>query len=103
MTGTNTWLGREIVDLRHEPIGKVVDVLYNDSGGGDQPELAIVNPGLFKSAYCVPVTEHARTGTGEIVVPFEASKVKQSPKAPKDHVLTVDIREAIASHYNIQI
>ena len=62
-----------------------------------------MDTGRFKPAHLVPVGDHARTGRGEIVVPYEATTVKQSPKAPKDHVMTVDLRDEVSEHYGVEI
>lgn len=91
-------VGRIVIDLRHEPIGKVVDVIFEDDAPAD-PRYAVVQTGLLKTGRYVPVNEFSRTGDGRIVVPFEAEKVKSGPKAPKDHIVSHDLEHQMVEHY----
>lgn len=91
------FVGRIVVDLRHEPIGKVVDVIFEDAGA--HPKLAVVDPGLFRSSRYVPLARFGRTGDGRIVLPFEADVVRSAPKAPKEHIVTQELEDRLADHY----
>ncbi|MDH3250059.1 MAG: PRC-barrel domain-containing protein [Acidimicrobiia bacterium] len=90
-------VGRIVVDLRHEPIGKVVDVIFEDSGSA--PKVGVVDPGLFRSSRYVPLARFGRTGDGRIVLPFEAEVVRSAPKAPKEHIVTPELEDLLADHY----
>lgn len=90
-------VGRIVVDLRHEPIGKVVDVIFEDTGS--DPKLAVVDPGLFRSSRYVPLARFARTGDGRIVLPYAADVVRSAPKAPREHIVTRELEDRVADHY----
>lgn len=90
-------VGRIVVDLRHEPIGKVVDVIFEDAGS--DPKLAVIDPGLFRSSRYVPLDGFGRTGDGKIVLPYEAGVVRSAPKAPKEHILTRELEDRLADHF----
>jgi hypothetical protein len=90
-------VGRIVIDLRHEPIGKVVDVIFEEAGSG--PKLAVVDPGLFRSSRYVPLDKYGRTGDGRIVLPYEADLVRSAPKAPKEHIVTRELEDRLAEHY----
>ena len=90
-------VGRIVVDLRHEPIGKVVDVIFEESGS--DPKLGVIDPGLFRSSRYVPLARFGRTGDGRIVVPYEADLVRSAPKAPKEHIVTRELEDRLADHY----
>lgn len=99
MDGSSKGLvGRIVIDLRHEHIGTVVDVIFDDDSS-DQPSVAVVDPGVLRSSRYVPISEYSRTGDGRLVVPYTAEQVKSGPKAGRDHVLTGDIRHAMDEHY----
>ena len=93
-------VGRMVIDLRHEPIGKVVDVIFEDGAAAD-PRYAVVQTGVLRTSRYVPVREFSRTGDGRIVVPFDAEKVKSGPKAAKDHIVSNDLEHRMAEHYGI--
>ncbi len=90
-------VGRIVVDLRHEPIGKVVDVIFEDAGS--DPKLAVVDPGLFRSSRYVPLDKFSRTGDGRIVLPYPADVVRSAPRAPKEHVVTRELEDLLADHF----
>lgn len=90
-------VGRTVVDLRHEPVGKVVDVIFEEAGS--DPKLAVVDPGLFRSSRYVPLDRFGRTGDGRIVVPYEAGVVRSAPKAPREHIVTRELEDRVAHHY----
>lgn len=90
-------VGRIVIDPRHEPIGRVVDVIFEDP----DPGIAVVDPGLFRASRFVPMRRFGRTGDGRIVVPFEAERVRGAPKAPKEHIVTRELRDRLEDHYDI--
>ncbi len=91
-------VGRIVIDLRHEPIGKVVDVIFEDAGPAAR--FAVVDPGPFRASRYVPIDRFGRTGDGRIVLPFEAERVRTAPKAPKEHIVTRELQDRLADHYN---
>ena len=90
-------VGRIVVDLRHEPVGKVVDVIFEDAGS--DPKLGVIDTGLFRSSRYVPLERFGRTGDGRIVLPYEAAVIRRGPKAPKEHIVTRELEDRLAEHY----
>lgn len=92
---------REIVDTEGRKLGKVTDVIYDSQSLSRTPRWAIVNPGLLKAAHLVPVHNAYRDAGGRLVVPVDKATVDESPKAPKDHVVTPELDEALQVHYGL--
>jgi uncharacterized protein YrrD len=93
-------VGRIVIDVRHEPIGKVIDVIFEDAGS--DPRVAVVDTGLFRSGRYVPLDRFGRTGDGRIVLPYPADHVRRGPKAPKHHIVTRELEDRLADHYDSQ-
>jgi len=94
------WVGKPVIDEASRPVGKVVDVLYDDDTSRT-PQWAVVGVGFFRSQHYVPLAEAYKTHDGRLVVPYDQRVVKQSPKATREHIMTPNVREATASHYGV--
>jgi hypothetical protein len=94
------WLGQPVIDENSKPIGKVVDVLYDDDTS-NTPTWAIVGVGPLKKAHFVPLADAYRTGDGRLVLPYDQRIVKGAPRADKSHVMTREIRQATIGHYGM--
>jgi len=92
------WLGQEMVDQKHNRIGRVVDVIY-DTDTDPMPDWAVVNAGMFAGAHYVPLGEAYRTRDGRLVVPYDKTTVRRSPRADRSHILTPDVRRVAGHHY----
>jgi PRC-barrel domain len=95
---TSNLAGHLVVDDHHEKVGTVSDVLYDDDG---EPRWAVVDPGVMRSEKFVPVEGSYVTDDGEVVIPYRKEQVKQSPKAPRDHVLDSRTEGALEQHYEL--
>jgi hypothetical protein len=94
------WLGQAVIDENSKPIGKVIDVLYDDDTSRT-PQWAVVGVGLLKAGHYVPLKQAYRTADGRLVVPYDQQTVKRAPKASREHVLTPHLKEATASYYGL--
>jgi hypothetical protein len=90
--------GHQVVDDHHERVGTVRDVLYDDSG---EPRWAVVDPGVMRAEKFVPVEGSYLTEEGELVIPYGKDQVKQSPKAPRNHVLDSHTELVLEEHYEV--
>jgi hypothetical protein len=89
------WTNRPVVDEHHERIGKVTDVLY---GEGDQPTWATVKTGLLAERLA-PLDRAYLTEDGTVVLPYDRGTIAHAPNAPRDHVLTPDVREEVTDYF----
>ena len=94
------WVGHPVIDENSRPVGKVVDVIYDDDTVAT-PTYAIVGVGMLKSGHYVPLSDAYKTADGRVVVPYDQRIVKAAPKADKNHVMTRDVREATIGHYGM--
>jgi hypothetical protein len=90
--------GHRVVDGHHRPIGKVTDVIYDDTG---VPKWAVISPGIFRSEHFLPLDHSYLSLEGNLVVPFDKRTVARSPKAERDHVLTPIIERALEQYYQL--
>ena len=90
--------GHDVVDPDHRLIGTISDVLYDNSG---EPEWAVVDLGLLRSAHYLPVSAGYMSENGEFVVPFEKRQVKSAPKADRSHFLDADTERDLVRHYEL--
>ena len=75
-----TMTGHEVVDANLDTIGKVTDVLYDDVEMA--PRWAVVKlSGLFGSEHFMPVGEAYVDENEKVIVPWDKSMIKGSPKA----------------------
>jgi hypothetical protein len=99
-SGDQRWLGQPVIDENSKPIGKVVDVLYDDDTS-HSPQWAVVGVGLLKSGHYMPLAAAYRTADGRLVVPYDQQTVKRAPKASREHVLTPELKQATTSYYGL--
>jgi sporulation protein YlmC with PRC-barrel domain len=90
-------LGQEVVSETGEVIGKVNDVLMDESADADAA-WAVVSTGRLRGDRFVPLSESYRGADGNLVVPYDKYTVKHGPRA-EEHVLTAPVREKLTSYY----
>ncbi len=90
--------GHDVVDPDHRLIGTISDVLYSGDG---EPEWAVVDLGLLRSAHYLPVAAGYMTDSGELVVPFDKRMVKTAPKASRDHLIDRATADELHRHYEL--
>lgn len=90
---------QRLLDQQGVEVGDVIDVVPDSSTL--EPRWFVVDPGTFKSTHYVPVLGSYQTALGDIVVPYDASAVKQAPKAHRDHIMTPELETEIMHHYGI--
>lgn len=98
-TATGGWVGQMVTDEQHRKIGKVVDVLYEDDTS-NTPDWAIVRVGL-RSDHFLPLDNAYRTRDERVVVPYDPTTVKRAPRAPKEHIFPVGVKEEALAHYGM--
>lgn len=94
------WVGQPVIDENSRPVGKVVDVIYDDDAN-PLPSYAVVGVGMLKIGHFVPLAEAYKTADGRVVVPYDQRVVKAAPKADKNHVMTRALRAATVGHYGV--
>jgi hypothetical protein len=95
---TTHYRGHDVVDPDHRLIGTISDVLYDTTG---EPEWAVVDLGLLRSAHYLPVASGYMSENGEFVVPFEKRQVKSAPRANRSHFLDTSTEEELIRHYEL--
>jgi ribosomal 30S subunit maturation factor RimM len=90
--------GHDVVDPDHRLIGTISDVLYDTTG---EPEWAVVDLGLLRSAHYLPVGAGYMSENGEFIVPFEKRVVKSAPKADRSHFLDAATERELKRHYEL--
>lgn len=91
--------GHAVVDDRHQKVGTVSDVLYDETGSA---RWAVIDPGPLRSEKFVPVEGAYITETGEVVIPYGKDQVKHAPKAGRDHVLDSQTEMELEDHYELR-
>lgn len=86
----------QVIDDHGDKVGKITDVLFDDEGN---PAWVVVNPGFFAGAHFVPLAPAYKSDDGALVVPYDKSMVKGSPRVTKDHVLTHKFEEDLKRYY----
>ena len=89
--------GHDVLSADGEKLGRITDVVYNEAT--NVPRLAVVDPGLLSPSHYVPLDQAVQTHDGALLVPFDKQTVKGSPKAGKDHVLSLHEMEEVDAHY----
>ena len=99
--GVPTFSGHDVLDDQNQYVGKVTDVIYDESGGevAPQPTWLVVDPGVLRPSHYVPAAGTYRTAEGAIVVPWDKDWIKSATKATRDHILTDEQREELRTHY----
>ncbi|HWM22434.1 MAG TPA: PRC-barrel domain-containing protein [Ilumatobacteraceae bacterium] len=90
--------GHRVVDDHHRPIGKVTDVIYDETG---IPKWAVVSPGVFRAEHFLPLDNTYLSLEGNLVVPFDKRTVSRSPKAERDHILSPITERALEQYYQL--
>jgi sporulation protein YlmC with PRC-barrel domain len=99
--GLTTFSGHDVLDDQNQYVGKVTDVVYDESAGeiSSTPTWLVVDPGLLRTAHYVPAAGAYRTAEGAIVVPWDKEWIKSATKAQRDHILTDEQRKELRAHY----
>jgi len=95
-----TLTDRKVIDDHFETVGTVTDVIY-DSEQAMEPRWAIVKTGVFGGERPTPLEGSYVADSGDLVVPFDRTTIKNAPKVPHDHVLTRSAEDEIAQYYEI--
>jgi len=90
--------GHPVFDQHHDKVGRVSDVVYDESG---EPRWAIVDPGPLRSEKFVPVDGAYTTNDGDVVVPYDKSQVRAAPKASRDHIMDSATERRLLRHYEL--
>jgi hypothetical protein len=99
LTGSSPNLtGHAVLDDRHEKVGTVRDVLYDDAGTA---KWAVVDPGPLRSSKFVPIEGSYMAESGELVIPYAKDQVKNAPKARRDHILDSATESELLEHYEL--
>jgi len=94
----DAYRGHRVVDDHHRPIGKVTDVIYDETGIA---KWAVVSPGVFRAEHFLPLDNTYLSLEGNLVVPFDKRTVSRSPKAERDHVLSPITERALEQYYQL--
>ena len=88
-----------VVDMRHELVGRVTDVLFDDREFS--PRWAVVKTGFFGGERLVPLQNAYVDEAGRLVVPFDKTSIKRAPKSRGDHVLSPEIAKELRDYYGV--
>ena len=91
---------REVLDRDGVRIGKVSDVLFDESSELS-PSWLVVNPGAFRAEHFVPADGAVTTDEQTLRVPYDIDTVRSSPKAPSDHVVPSAAKVVLRDHYHL--
>jgi uncharacterized protein (TIGR02271 family) len=92
--------GQTLHDNDGDKIGEIADI-YLDRHTGE-PEWLAVKTGFFGSNLSfVPIRE-ARSGDGNVTVPYEKAKVKDAPNVDADGELSEDEERRLYQHYGLE-
>ncbi len=91
------YIHHEVINQNLDTIGTVTDVLYDDDA--NEPRWLVVKPGILQAERYVPIERSYEDDDGNIVVPFDKRWIKSAPKAG-DHILTAEVEEEAAEHYD---
>ena len=94
----NAYRGHRVVDDHHRPIGKITDVILDETG---TPKWAVVSPGVFRAEHFLPLDNTYLSLEGNLVVPFDKRTVSRSPRAERDHVLSPITERALEQYYQL--
>ena len=96
-----TFSGHDVLDDQNQYVGKVTDVIYEETTGevAPAPTWLVVDPGVLRTAHYVPAAGAYRTAEGAIVVPWDKEWIKSATKANRDHILTDEQLDELRTHY----
>jgi sporulation protein YlmC with PRC-barrel domain len=95
-TPATRFLDHRVIHEEGEPIGTIVDVLFDPEGA---PRWAVVKPGMLRRAHYMPLDQAYTSEDGDVVVPYRKETVTHAPVATADHIVTEDLEREIAVHY----
>jgi uncharacterized protein (TIGR02271 family) len=95
---TRQLAGRTAVDRNYAKIGTISDVFVDDTSG--RPEWLAVKTGLLGTKTSFVPLSGAHVYGDDVVVPYDASLVKDAPKAGDDEHLEPDEVLALADYYS---
>lgn len=98
--GSGVWVGHTVTDESHKKIGKVVDVLYEDDTS-NTPDWAVVRTGPLGGDHFLPLSNAYRTRDERVVVPYDSATVKKAPRAPREHIFPIGVKEQALEHYGV--
>jgi hypothetical protein len=94
-----SWRGLTLVATDNKPVGKI-EAIYVDRASR-QPEWALVDTGLFGTAWTfVPLADAAQQGD-TVRVPHELPVVREAPRLEKDAELSEEDEARLYAHYGI--
>ena len=94
------YVGHDVINDQEQKIGTITDVLFDDTT--NRPKWLVVNPGVLQAERIVPIEGSYETADGDVVVPYDKKWIKSGPRAG-DHVMTKDVTEEAAGHYDIEM
>jgi hypothetical protein len=92
-------LGRDVVDARLAPVGKITDVLFDDREA--QATWAVVKTGIFGGEHYMPLVDSYVDEAGRLVVPFDKASVKRAPRASREHVISPTVAGELRHYYGV--
>lgn len=90
--------GHDVVDPNRRLIGTISDVVYGSEG---DPQWAVVDLGLLRSAHYLPISAGYMSESGELVVPYDKKTVKAAPKADRGHLVDSTTHSELTRHYEL--
>ncbi len=96
---TRRLAGRTAVDRNYSKVGTIDDVYVDDETG--QPEWLAIKTGLFGTKLNFAPLASAHVYGDDVVIPYDASHVKDAPKADRDEQLSSDEVRALYAHYGV--
>lgn len=99
MTATR-FSGMEMLDETGQKVGTVKDVIYDDPTQ-IEPTWLVVKPGMLRGQHYVPAAGAYRTTDERLISPYPAEQVHTAPKAGSEHVISPELRQRLAEHYDL--
>ncbi len=96
---TTRYSGATVVGGNGKVIGQVRDVIF-EGGEETNPSWLVVKTGRIRGEHYVPAGD-LRHEAERLVVPFSAEQVKAAPRAGRDHILTRQLQQDLAHHYQL--
>lgn len=93
-----TLTDHEVVDDHHVKVGKVTDVIYDETPGA-RPRWATVKMHAVGREHLAPLEGSYMSDDGRLVLAFDKERVKHAPTAPHDHVLSRELEQELVRHY----
>lgn len=93
-----TLTDHEVVDDHHQKVGKVTDVIYDESPAA-HPRWATVKMHMIGREHLAPLEGSYLTDDGRLVLAVGKETIKHAPVAPPDHVLPRELEEELKRHY----